>query len=130
MGNAGRFKTGARPPQNQGPGATDMTDANQSKSKSEDHEPTHHACDAPDLTATQFLYAVMRDRSLDLRTRIKAASKLMRIEPDGPPKPTCKIIIEGFPSIEFMQDLMYIKRCYDLGILPTEFEDMQVKGHA
>jgi len=65
-----------------------------------------------------------------MRQRIKAASKLLYIEPDGPPKPTLKIVIEGFPSIEFMQDLLYIKRCWDLGILPTQFEDMQVKRHA
>jgi hypothetical protein len=86
--------------------------------------------DDPSTQAKEFLYAVMRDTTLPIRDRIKAASKLMAIEPDGPPKPTCKIIIEGFPSIEFMQDLLYVKRCWDLGILPTEFESMHVKGHA
>jgi hypothetical protein len=108
-----------------------MANANQSsESKAHGPESTGHACDTPGLSGTEFLYAVMRDRTLPLRTRIKAASKLMHIEPDGPPKPRCTIVIEGFPSIEFMQDLLYIKRCWDLGILPTEFESMHVKGHA
>ena len=69
---------------------------NQESSKPQ--EPATHACDAPGLTGTQFLYAVMRDRSLPLTTRIKAAGKLMQVEPDGPPRPTVKIVIEGFPS--------------------------------
>jgi hypothetical protein len=102
MGNAGRFKTGARPrttaPR---PGATDMSDTNQSpprQTESATAQGTEYACDNPGLTGKQFLYAVMRDRTLPLRTRIRAAGKLMHIEPDGPPKARCTIVIEGFPS--------------------------------
>jgi hypothetical protein len=77
------------------PGRVDMADKSQSPPKQT--ESTPHACDAPGLSGTQFLYSIMRDRTLDLRTRIKAASKLMAIEPDGPPKPRCKMIIGGIP---------------------------------
>jgi hypothetical protein len=107
-----------------------MSDTNQSKTTQTESEAIEHLCDDSNISAKQFLYAVMRDRSLDLRTRIKAASKLLQIEPNGPPKPSLTIQINGFPSIEFMQDLLYVKRCWDLGIHPTEFEAMQVKGHA
>jgi hypothetical protein len=78
-----------------------MSDTNQSpprQTESATAQGTEHACDDPKLTGKQFLYAVMRDRTLPLRTRIRAAGKLMHIEPDGPPKPRCTIVIEGFPS--------------------------------
>jgi hypothetical protein len=43
----------------------------------------HHYND-PNLTAKEFLYAVMRDVSVPIADRVRAASALMSIEPDGP----------------------------------------------
>src|SRR5262249_16606283 len=82
-------------PRAQRPGGVDMADKSQSPPKQT--ESTHHACDAPGLSGTQILYEVMRDRALDLRTRIKTAGKIRAIEPDGPPKPRCRMIIGGIP---------------------------------
>jgi len=54
---------------------------NQAQAQTTAHGPESkpHAYDAPNLTAKQFLYAVMRDTSLDLRTRMKAADRLCHI---------------------------------------------------
>ena len=62
------------------------------KSPSEAPGPAH-PCDAPGLTAEQFLYAVYRDRSLPLSTRIEAASRLLEIYPEESFKPQLKIIM-------------------------------------
>src|SRR5262245_60342477 len=56
------------------------------------NEPAH-ACDAPGLSGKEFLYAVMRDPTLPITQRIKAAGKLMAIEPNGPPRPSLTIVI-------------------------------------
>jgi hypothetical protein len=37
------------------------------------------AVDAPDISATRFLVAVMHDRSLDIQTRMNAADQLCRM---------------------------------------------------
>ena len=42
--------------------------------------------DDPYLRPKDFLYAVMRDRSADIRDRVRAATALMAIEPNGPPR--------------------------------------------
>jgi hypothetical protein len=44
-----------------------------------------HRYNQPDLTAKEFLYAVMRDASVPVADRVHAASALMGIEPDGRP---------------------------------------------
>src|SRR5215813_1452502 len=56
--------------------------------------PEHHACDDPHLSATEFLYSVMRDSTQPIRDRIKAASKLLALEPHGPPRPSLTIVIQ------------------------------------
>ena len=81
--------------------------------------------------ATDFLYACMRDRSLPLRQRIKAAGKLMALgEFDGPPPPTLLIKIQGFicPELidtwesfsseeqaELLNAVKRLMRCNELG---------------
>src|SRR5262245_9741424 len=52
-----------------------------------------HAYDAPGLSGKEFLYAVMRDPTLPITQRIKAADKLMAIEPNRPPRPSLTIVI-------------------------------------
>src|SRR5262249_10696461 len=59
-----------------------------------------HACDNPGLSGTQFLYAVMRDPTLPIRQRIKAAGKLMAIEPNGPPRPSLTIVIGAAEALD------------------------------
>jgi hypothetical protein len=41
--------------------------------------PQTHAYDAPNLSAKEFMLAVMHDPSVDIRERIKAAASLLRI---------------------------------------------------
>ena len=65
----------------------------------EGRAPQPHACDAPNLSAKEFLLAVMHDRTLPLATRIKAASALLPFT-NSVPRPTnsvprCKIVIGG-----------------------------------
>lgn len=95
--------------------------------------------------ATDFLYSVMRDKSLPLRQRIKAAGKLMAIEgPDGPPQPTLLITIQGFIHPDLMEtweffsseeqaELLYavkrLLRCNELGTGELKVTS-EVKGHA
>jgi hypothetical protein len=43
------------------------------------HEPERHLYDAPGLTATQFIAAVMHDPRTPIHVRIDAADKLMRL---------------------------------------------------
>jgi hypothetical protein len=62
------------------------------KTPSEAPGPAHH-CDTPGISAEQFLYAVYRDRSLPLATRMDAAAKLLRIYPEESFKPQLKIIM-------------------------------------
>src|SRR5262249_6200019 len=58
-----------------------------------------HSCDDPDLSAREFLLRVMRDTTLPLTTRIKAASAVAPYFTDPAPVPpiACRIIIEGIP---------------------------------
>ena len=98
--------------------------------------------DDPNIRPLAFLYACMRDRSLPIQDRVTAAGHLLQIEPDGPPQVTVTIRIGGMPtdqmqrlfesfSEEIQKDLMYIKRCYELGMEgPFDIGDMPVKGRA
>ena len=43
-----------------------------------------HRYNHPNITAKQFLIEVMRDASVSIEDRVRAASALMGIEPDGP----------------------------------------------
>jgi hypothetical protein len=76
------------------------------------------AYDRPDISPLQFLLAVMHDSSLPIATRTKAASLAAPYVWPKDREPSLTIKIEGFPSIEFMKDLLYIKRCWEAGILP------------
>jgi len=93
-----------------------------------------HAYDAPGLSALDFLLAVMRDTSLPLHIRTEAARSaapyVAAPHPASKSPPTMTIQIPSFPSLEFMNDLLYVKRCWELGILPTDLEDTPVEGHA
>src|SRR5262245_202837 len=62
------------------------------ESKAQDPEP-RHPCDDPNISGTEFLYAVMRDRSLPLTQRINAAAKIMRLYPDESFTPSLTIRI-------------------------------------
>jgi len=70
------------------------------KTPSELHGPAH-ACDATDLSPKEFLFRVMRDRSLPITTRMEAAAKLLPLT-ESVPRPTthitCTIVIEGIRS--------------------------------
>jgi hypothetical protein len=97
------------------------------------------------LSPVQFLFAVMRDQSLPIRQRVSAASKLMRICPDGPPKPTILVKIYGMGELELQEYIDSLSlspeeqsevravvdglvRCNELGIGPVDH--MPVKGHS
>jgi hypothetical protein len=43
-----------------------------------------HRYNRPNITAKEFLFEVMRDASVPIADRVRAASALMGIEPDGP----------------------------------------------
>jgi len=70
------------------------------ESPRQDPEPTAraHPCNAPNLTAKQFLLAVMHDPQLPIRDRIRAASALLRIYPHDCDPPSAKIVIGGIPD--------------------------------
>lgn len=62
--------------------------------------PTHeHAYNAPNLSAKQFLLAVMDDPTVDMRDRIKAASALLRLYPHDSDPPSLKYIIPHCHSL-------------------------------
>ena len=114
----------------------------------------HH--DDPHIRPKDFLYACMRDKSLPLKCRIKAAGHLMRIEPHGPPQPAFTLKIECCPHEDFpmwaeweafsreqrayfntlppherkeiIDAVSRLVRCNELGI-DRPLEHMQVKGH-
>lgn len=93
--------------------------------------------DDPNIRPKEFLYAVMHDKTLPLTQRIKAAGKLMRIEPDGPPTPVLKVVIPYMSDLwfrsfspELQRDLLWIKRCFELGIVDPDIDHWDVKGHA
>jgi hypothetical protein len=70
------------------------------QTKSEIHEPSHrHAYDDPGITAREFLLRVMRDKDTPVRTRMKAASELLRLfGNDGFGSPRLTIVIGGIPD--------------------------------
>jgi hypothetical protein len=52
-----------------------------------------HDYNEPGLSATDFLYRVMRDQTVPLNFRVDAANHLLRLPP--PPAPVVTIKIEG-----------------------------------
>jgi hypothetical protein len=88
---------------------------------------------SPGREALNFLYAVMRDPTAPLEARIRAAGELMWLEPDGPPTPAYTLnigtLFAGPNGHELMQDLLYVKRCYELGIMP-DLDNVTPKGRA
>ena len=112
--------------------------------------------DDPGISPIAFLYACMHDKSLPLTQRIKAAGKLLAIEPHGPPPPSFTIKIECCPHEEFpmwaeyaafsREQMEYFRslplrerwhiinvvsgltRSNELGV-DRPLSDMQVKGH-
>jgi hypothetical protein len=46
-----------------------------------------------------FLYTVMRDPTADIADRVKAASALIQIEPNGPPRPSVLVRLEVPPEL-------------------------------
>ena len=81
-----------------------MANANQSPSKAhqaataaQDLEPTAHAYDNPHLGPRQFMLAVMRDPTVSITDRMKAADMLMRIFPHESVHPSLTIRIAPFP---------------------------------
>jgi hypothetical protein len=61
-----------------------------------------HPCDDPSLSALDFLFAVMRDRSFPISVRMDAASRLLPLTKSVPravtPEPRCTIVIGGLPT--------------------------------
>ena len=98
--------------------------------------------DDPNISALGFLYAVMRATSLSIAVRLDAATKLMRIQPDGPPEPAYTIRIApnaelhahahaqalwDFFTPEMQKDLLLVKRCYEAGLESPDIADMEVR---
>jgi hypothetical protein len=81
------------------PPTTEQTEFTR-QTKSEIHEPSHrHAYDAPGLSPREFLLRVMRDKDTPVRTRMKAASELLRLfGNDGFGSPRLTIVIGGIPD--------------------------------
>jgi len=71
------------------------------KSPSEAPGPAH-PCDDPSLSALDFLFAVMRDRSFPISVRMDAAARLLPLTKSVPravaPEPRCTIVIGGLPT--------------------------------
>jgi hypothetical protein len=101
----------------------------------------------PDLTPLEFLTEVYRAHNLPMVTRIRAADEackiLLRMDPhvfDPPPPISCTVRIgnifhkpDGTPipdTLELYRDLLYVKRCWDLGILPVHLDDVAAEGSA
>src|SRR5215510_12401661 len=70
------------------------------ESPRQDPEPTAraHPCNAPNLTAKQFLLAGMHDPQLPIRERMRAASALLRIYPRDWDAPAFTYRIGGIPD--------------------------------
>jgi hypothetical protein len=58
----------------------------------------HHAYDAPNISAKEFLLRVMHDPDAPIKDRIRAASALLRIYPHDWDPPRLKYIIGGIPE--------------------------------
>jgi hypothetical protein len=94
--------------------------------------------DDPDISATRFLVAVMHDKTVDLKDRMTAADLLCKMGLGLYKERTLRITIHGgmprrprledFPP-EMQRDLLWIKRCYELGIENPDINDWDIKGH-
>ena len=58
----------------------------------------HHAYDAPNISAKEFLLGVMHAPDVPIKDRIRAASALLRIYPHDWDPPRLKYIIGGIPE--------------------------------
>jgi hypothetical protein len=89
--------------------------------------------DDPDLTPIQFLYAVLRDRALNLTYRTAAAERLIHLGlANYARQPEVHIRVTGglqpqpqFSdfSDELKRDLAWISRCYDHGIEDPDIDN-------
>src|SRR5262245_63674907 len=59
----------------------------------------HHAYDAPNISAKEFLLRVMHAPDVPIKDRIRAASALLRIYPHDWDPPRLKYIIGGIPDL-------------------------------
>jgi hypothetical protein len=101
-----------------------------------------HAYDDPNISAKDFLIAVMHDPTVPLRLRMTAADKVAPfMHPSLPQnRPAAfRIKIPELPdfSPELWADLFHALRCYRAGVLPfpttdpeTGLDFTKVKGHA
>jgi hypothetical protein len=67
----------------------------------QDTGPSPHPCNAPGLSATEFLRAVYNDPTLPMSTRIAAAKALLPFTEPRPasiPTPQCTIVIPPLPN--------------------------------
>ena len=58
----------------------------------------HHAYDAPNISAKEFLLRVMHAPDVPIKDRIRAASSLLRLFPHDWDPPQLKYVIGGIPS--------------------------------
>ena len=70
------------------------------ESKAQDPAPTVHAYDDPHIGPRAFMLAVMRDPTVDIKDRMKAASLLMRIYPHESVCPSLTIHIAPFTDTD------------------------------
>jgi hypothetical protein len=100
----------------------------------------------PGLSSVEFLRAVMHDREADIHCRVRAASVLVRLEPDGTPRippPSLTIKIYGMGDLELREyfeslspaeqkeitdAVNHLMRCNELGV--GDLKLMPAKGHA
>jgi hypothetical protein len=95
------------------------------------------------ITSTAFLFAVMHDPTLPLHARMDAAVKLIQLGLGNySNQPELRISITGglsatpgIPGLEdfspeMQRDLLWIKRCYELGIVDPDIDNWDIKkGH-
>jgi hypothetical protein len=98
----------------------------------------------PDIAAKEFLFEVMHDKTADLRDRVNAAGKLIKMgmgDYSGVPRVHITIrggLPGGLPrkkrfedfSPEMQRDLLWIKFCYENGMLDPNLENWEVAGNA
>jgi hypothetical protein len=55
--------------------------------------------DDPGLRPVEFLRCIMHDRNAPIADRVRAATALMEIEPNGPPQPSLTIRLQVSPEL-------------------------------
>jgi hypothetical protein len=115
---------------------------------------TKHAFDDPDLDDRSWLELLRRDETIPINLRLDAARFLLRMFGNSPwpepvaytlhippmpaasSPPACAVpgIPQGAPPgidpVEFQRDMAYIRRCYELNILPVYLGDLTPEGNA